>query len=367
MYWEMLEKGVRGLEEYGRGMLLELTGKNISLGLYRKFNVKFPHSNLNSLNETENITLTVTDPNTLVSNEWELWNSTFYQTLFSDQTLLSTLSQKISRNQSILKSILFKSLSSLSLILSLFLSLFDLGLSFILFLSLLLFFLSLPPSLHSVLPPSPAIQSLFLHLSSTLSSVFHSSLILAVFHSLLTYYLCTLFQSDLTYFWTLVSIILSVVPIIGVYWVGVLSALELWLRYESVWRSGIVVGAQVVGWMVVDPVVQSEIRGAPSMMTGLSVAGGIYLIGVEGAVVGPLLFCVCLTIYRWVSGTVVDNQQTNSPINTDLNNNNNSIDGKKELEEEESIDESDENERRKKRKDKKKKKRITTTDEEEMH
>lgn len=50
--------------------------------------------------------------------------------------------------------------------------------------------------------------------------------------------------------------------------------------------------------------------GGHTYLTGLSIAGGIYWLGIEGAILGPLLYCFLIVIFELCSTVLKESPST---------------------------------------------------------
>ncbi len=134
-------------------------------------------------------------------------------------------------------------------------------------------------------------------ISQAINEVLLSLFKLCLFHGLWTYLTLTLLGVRIVYISTLLTIVVVVLPVMGPYWACLPACLELWLVSGKWVHAVVLFGLHFVANWVIDPKIYSESSGH-YYVTGLSVVGGVYFLGVEGALVGPMLLCVVIFLHK---------------------------------------------------------------------
>lgn len=136
-----------------------------------------------------------------------------------------------------------------------------------------------------------------LRLAEAMESVLIASMKLSLFHFLFTWLTHTLFGAHVVYLPAALAGLLAAAPFLETYWCSFPAFLDLWLSQDQFYLGLILVLIHFIVAPNFNVIVYSEIKAGHPYLTALSIAGGIYLIGLEGAIVGPLLLCILIVLY----------------------------------------------------------------------
>ncbi|KAL1501630.1 hypothetical protein ABEB36_006926 [Hypothenemus hampei] len=154
-------------------------------------------------------------------------------------------------------------------------------------------------------------------LEAAINSVFSASFKMAAFYGMWTWFIHNLFNVQIVYLSSAFATILGAVPFLGTYWACVPGILDLWLSQERPIAAILFAGCQFLPTSIVDTTIYREIKGGHPYLTGLAIAGGIFCMGVEGAIIGPLLLCG-LYVAIDLSSNLFKESPTNESINLSL-------------------------------------------------
>ncbi|CAH2045197.1 unnamed protein product, partial [Iphiclides podalirius] len=141
-----------------------------------------------------------------------------------------------------------------------------------------------------------------LALSVAINQVFRASFKMALFYGLWTWLVHNLFGAKVVYLPSVLAAVLGAAPFLGPYLAGLPAALDVWLQGRPM-SALLLPIAQAAPIAFLDAAVYAEIKdGGHPYVTGLAIAGGIFYLGPEGAILGPLLLC-CLMVILNLSST----------------------------------------------------------------
>ncbi|XP_015037134.2 transmembrane protein 245 isoform X3 [Drosophila pseudoobscura] len=131
----------------------------------------------------------------------------------------------------------------------------------------------------------------------------------SIFTGLFTWLVHTVFGARIVFLPSALAAILAAAPFLGSYWCAVPAFLELWLAQDCFYTGLLLFLLQFFVPSTFETAIYADLKGGGHpYLNGLAIAGGMYWIGWQGAILGPLMLCFFIGIFEVAALAMRSNQ-----------------------------------------------------------
>ncbi|XP_034485570.1 transmembrane protein 245 isoform X2 [Drosophila innubila] len=136
-------------------------------------------------------------------------------------------------------------------------------------------------------------------LENSITVVLISMFKCSTFTGLFTWLVHTVFGARIVFLPSALAALLAAAPFLGSYWCAVPAFLELWLAQDRFYAGLILFLLQFFVPSSFETAIYADLKGGGHpYLNGLAIAGGMYWIGWQGAIFGPLMLCFFIGLFE---------------------------------------------------------------------
>ncbi|XP_023163767.2 transmembrane protein 245 isoform X5 [Drosophila hydei] len=136
-------------------------------------------------------------------------------------------------------------------------------------------------------------------LENSITVVLVSMFKCSTFTGLFTWLVHTVFGARIVFLPSALAALLAAAPFLGSYWCAVPAFLELWLAQDRFYAGLILFLLQFFVPSSFETAIYADLKGGGHpYLNGLAIAGGMYWIGWQGAIFGPLMLCFFIGLFE---------------------------------------------------------------------
>ncbi|XP_017873777.1 PREDICTED: transmembrane protein 245 isoform X1 [Drosophila arizonae] len=147
-------------------------------------------------------------------------------------------------------------------------------------------------------------------LENSITVVLVSMFKCSTFTGLFTWLVHTVFGARIVFLPSALAALLAAAPFLGSYWCAVPAFLELWLAQDRFYAGLILFLLQFFVPSSFETAIYADLKGGGHpYLNGLAIAGGMYWIGWQGAIFGPLMLCFFIGLFEVATLAMRTNQE----------------------------------------------------------
>uniref|UniRef100_A0A914CRK4 Transmembrane protein 245 n=1 Tax=Acrobeloides nanus TaxID=290746 RepID=A0A914CRK4_9BILA len=131
---------------------------------------------------------------------------------------------------------------------------------------------------------------------NAISGVFVLSAKMSIFYGLYTYFVHSLFDLNVVFIPSIFAAVFAAIPLMPPYIVAIIGVFELYLVRGETAAAIIFALSSFAPLTFADAAFYIELKGSHPYVTGLAVIGGMYWLGLQGAIIGPIVLCSLIVL-----------------------------------------------------------------------